>query len=81
MKVLIDKTVDPFNRNDYATFISIVFENLYMVKLVCIPGSGSTSGPRRVQRCDIFILVSEPRFRRFYKLIFEIVCDMHCIFI
>ena len=25
------------------------------------------------------LVVSEPRFRWFYKMIFEIVCDMHCI--
>ena len=28
--------------------------------------------------CHISIL-SKPRFRRFYKMIFEIVYDMHCI--
>ena len=33
----------------------------------------------RVRGGVTFSLVSEPRFRRFYKLIFEIVCDMHCI--
>ena len=26
-----------------------------------------------------FLVISEPRFRRFYKMIFEIVYDMHCI--
>ena len=30
-----------FNRNNYATFISIVFENVYMVKLVRVPWSVS----------------------------------------
>ena len=25
------------------------------------------------------LVVSEPRFMQFYKMIFEIVCDMHCI--
>ena len=27
----------------------------------------------------LHLVVSEPRFRRFYKMIIEIVCDMHCI--
>ena len=31
------------------TFISIVFENVYMVKLVRIPGSGSASSSGRVR--------------------------------
>ena len=30
-------------------------------------------------RAVTFLVVSEPRFRRFYKMIFEIVYDMHCI--
>ena len=30
-------------------------------------------------RVVTFLVVSEPRFRRFYKMIFEIVYDMHCI--
>ena len=25
------------------------------------------------------LVVLVPRYRRFYKMIFEIVCDMHCI--
>ena len=30
-------------------------------------------------RAVTFLVVSEPRFRRFYKMIFEIVYDIHCI--
>ena len=29
-------------------------------------------------RATTFLVVSEPRFRQFYKMIFEIVYDMHC---
>ena len=25
------------------------------------------------------LVVSKPRFRRLYKMIFEIVCDVHCV--
>ena len=48
MKVLIDKKWALFNRNDYATFISTVFKNVHMVKLVRVPGFGSASGSDRV---------------------------------
>ena len=41
-----------FNRNDYATFISTVFENVYMVKLVRVPRSGSASGLVQVRGRD-----------------------------
>ena len=58
MKVLIDKTVGFFNRNVYATFISTVFENVYMVKLVRVPGSGLAFGPGRVQGRNIRFLVN-----------------------
>ena len=37
-------------------FISTVFENVYMVKLVRVPGSNSTSRPGRVQGRDNNIL-------------------------
>ena len=30
-------------------------------------------------RSGTFLVVLEPWFRRFYKMIFEIVYDMHCI--
>ena len=52
MKVLIDKTVGPLNQNHYATFISIVFENVYMVKLVSVPGFDSASSPGWVRGHD-----------------------------
>ena len=51
MKVLIEKTV--LNQNDYATFISIVLENVYMEKLVRVLESYSASGSGRVQGRDI----------------------------
>ena len=60
------------------TFISTVFENVYMVKLVRVPISGSASGPGRV-RGATYLVVSKPGFKLFYKMIFEIVCDVHCI--
>ena len=53
--------------------------------VVRIPGSGPTVGSGIGGGGGgggaTFILVSKLRFRRFYKLIFEIVFDMHCIFI
>ena len=45
-------------------------------------GLGSASESGRVGYGGVgrnILVVSEPRFRRFYKMIFEIVCDMHCI--
>ena len=46
-----------------------------------IPGSrfGLRVGSSTVAQAVTFLVVSEPRFRRFYKMIFEIVYDMHCI--
>ena len=32
-----------------------------------------------VVRAVTFLVVSEPKFRLFYKIIFEIVYDIHCI--
>ena len=37
------------------SFIYIVFEKVYMVKLVHVPESGSASGPGRVQGRNIYI--------------------------
>ena len=54
MKLLIEKRVALFNRNDYAIFISTIFENVYMVKLVHVPGSGSVSESVQVRGRDIF---------------------------
>ena len=49
-------------------------------------GSDSPTGSGRASGVATALLVSEPRFRRFYKVIlklfvndFEIVYDMHCI--
>ena len=51
-----------------------------MVKLFHVLGSDSACGPGRVRGFyKTILVVLEPRFRRFYKKIFEIVCDMHCI--
>ena len=36
-------------------------------------GTAVRAGTRHI------LVVSEPRFRRFYKMIFEIAYDMHCI--
>ena len=43
------------------------------------PGLGSASGLGTVARAIPFLVLSEPKFRRFYKMIFEIVYDIHCI--
>ena len=60
------------------TFISTVFENVYMVKLVLVPRS-SWAFDRVGYGGATYLVVSEPRFRLLYKMIFEIVSDMHCI--
>ena len=47
----------------------------------CVPGSGFDLlvGSSTAMRAVTFLVVSEPRFRRFYKMNFEIVYDMYCI--
>ena len=45
------------------------------------PGPSSASGFGTAARAVTFLVVLEPRFRRFYKMIFENVYDMHCIYI
>ena len=64
MKVLIDKTMGSLYRNDYAIFIYIVFENVYMVKLVRVFGSGLAYGPGRIQGCDTYCVFQEQNSRR-----------------
>ena len=46
-----------------------------------VPGSGFGLwvGSGTAAWAVTFLVVSEPRFRRFYKMIFETVYDMHCI--
>ena len=62
----------------------IVFGLLEMIQKKSedhVPGFrfGLWVGSGTEARVVTFLVVSEPRFRRFYKMIFEIVYDMHCI--
>ena len=59
----------------------IVFGLLKMIQKkvrIMSPGPGWV-GSGTTAWAVTFLVVSKSRFRRFYKMIFEIVCSMHCI--